>query len=895
MGGRREVAAYDGTEEKQLFSKLNFYHLRTVIMVVFLCLIANPAMALPTSRLIESFPVTSGAEFMTYQSQSGDGTAIVYALKIDLSSPYLMLNTMVGADGSLKSNQKVTDMALRSGAVAAVNGDFFQMQDSGRPIGLTYSNGSIITSPAMRSDMYGFAITGDKQPVIDIFTFSGSVKAPGGNSFPLSGINKPAYLISGGASSDINALHMYNSSWGGGSRGNVNGPDGAAEVVVAGNVVREIRVGQPPVEIPAGGYVLMGHGTAAAFLKDNFKTGAEVQIEYAVGPLNNIFAAVGGQAILVKDGVIPNYFTQEIKGRVARTAAGFTADGKTLYLACAEKSAKSQGMTQWEMAYFMQMLGVYRAVNLDGGGSTTMVARRTGEEQAELFNVPEKGALRAVPDAIGIFSTAPPGDFAGLVIHGPEKILVGLSASFQIKGYDEYYNPYRLDPGEVTWSVESGKGEVKDNQITFETGGELNIAAHRGGYEKSQTVKVYGDEDINKIVVEPASISIAPGGSAQIKVSVLCHDATVFDLKPGQFEMTAEAGTISGNTFVAPDTPTAGEIYVAFRGFSAAVPFVVAEQDQAVGRVRAGQPLTLNLGGYFSVTLPADALPDGTSIILEPLAELPGQLPAGCEKVSAVSFATDSESPDLSPAAEFIWKAGTNIVAEHAVYQWSGESWQPLEVKAGSGGKEYSAAMRNLGCLVLVRLPEKEFSDMGGHWAAGDVSVLASKGIVSGFPGDRFLPQEKVTRVQFATMLAKAMGWQPVDGEKIFTDHDVIPVWARGYVAVAVEKGAISGYKDGSFMPARNVTRSEMASMISRALSLADAGTDVISGFQDSVKIDKWALDPVARSVAAGLFRGDNHNMFNPAGFASRAESAAIVARSMEYSIYSNQIIPIKE
>ncbi len=879
-----------------MFSKFNLLRLRTVIMVVFLCLWAGPVMALPTSRLIETFPVTSGAELSTYQSQSGGGTAVVYVLKIDLSNPYIKLNTIVGNDGSLETNQKVTDMALRSGAVAAINGDFFQITDSGRPIGLTYSNGSIITSPAMRSDMYGFAITGDKHPLIDVFTFSGRVKAPGGNTFPLSGINKPAYLISGGASSDINSLQMYNSSWGRNSRGNVNGPDGAVEMVVSGNVVREIRSSMSPVGIPADGYVLMAHGTAAAFIKNNFKPGDDVQVEYAVGPLENIFAAVGGQAILVRDGAIPNYFTQEIKGRVSRTAVGFTADGKTLYLACAEKSNKSQGMTQWEMAYFIQSLGVDRAVNLDGGGSTTMVARRTGEERTELFNVPEKGAPRVVPDAIGIFSTAPPGDFAGLVIHGPDKILVGLPAVFNARGYDEYYNPYRLTPGDVSWLLKSGEGEINGSEIIFETGGVLDIAAKKGDYEKVQPVKVYGDDDINKIVVEPSSVRVAPGSSVQIKVTVLCKDGTVFALKPGQFEMTAEAGSVSGDMFVVPDKPTATKLNVVFRSFSVAVPVVVAEKDQAVGIVSAGQPLTLNLGGYFSVILPPDALPDGTTITAEPADKLPGQLPAGYEKVSAVLLTTNGGLSEMTSAAQLRWDAGDQgIAADYAIYRWDGGAWQSLAATAGNGGQVYNAAVQNLGTLVLVRHPRKEFSDMSGHWAASDVSMLASKGIVSGYPGNVFRPQEKVTRVQFVTMLAKAMGWQPVEGEKIFSDLDMIPVWARGYVNASVEKGVVSGYKDGRFMPSRNVTRSEMASMITRALSLSPAGVDVISNFKDSNKIDNWALDPVVRTVAAGLFKGDNRNMFNPADFASRAESAAIIARSMEYSAYRNQIVPSKE
>lgn len=857
--------------------------------VIFLCLWAAPAVALPTSQMVDSFTVTSGVEMQTHSSISGGGSALVYVLKIDLSNPYVKLNTMVGSNGTLDKNQRVTDMTVRSRAVAAVNGDFFQMNDSGRPIGLTYSDGNMITSPAMRSDMYGFAITTDNNPVIDVFSFSGRITAPGGNSFPLSGINKPAYLISGGSSSDANTLQMYNPAWGLNSRGNNSGLQGVVEMVVSGNVVREIRKDMPSIAIPGDGYVLRGHGPAASFLQENFHQGDQVGVEYTVGPLDNIYAAVGGQALLIKDGTIPNSFTQEIKGRVARTAAGFSSDGKTLYLACAEKSVKSQGMTQWEMAYFLLSLGVNRAVNLDGGGSTTMVARHTGEETVELINVPEKGSVRQVPNALGIYSTAPPGEFAGLLLRSPQKILVGLPANFYAKAYDQYFNPYKLAPGDVVWAIKNGEGQINGGEITFETGGLVTVTAKKGNIERSLTVDVFDENDIDRLAVEPGVIRTTPGSTVQIKVSVLCKDGTVFVLKPGQFQLAAGdgTGTVDGDSFKASDTPAAGQISVSFRTLTNPVPVVVAEKEQSVGRIQIGLPLSLKLGKYFSIDIKDGSLPDGSVVTVEPSDELPGAIPDGYQKIYCVKLSTDSASTELSQPADIRWYTDKD---KPSVFQWKDGKWQVLQ--AEEDGQVVSATVSSVETLLLAVQPDKSFSDMKGHWAAKDVSLLATKGIVSGFPGNVYLPQEKVTRVQFVTMLAKAMGWQPLADGKIFTDHDIIPSWATGYLSAAVQKGVVSGYKDGRFMPSKTVTRSEMASMISRALELPQAGTDVISGFKDWHKIDKWALDPVARTVASGLFRGDNKNMFNPAGFATRAESAAIIARAMEYTIYRNQIIP---
>lgn len=125
------------------------------------------------------------------------GGVLFYVLKADLTNPYLKINTLVGAGENLDKNARVADMAAGAGAVAAVNADFFQMAESGRPIGMTYKDGRLITSPPLRDDMPGWAVTGGGVPLIEVFSFSGKVTARSGARFPLSGINKPSYIQSG--------------------------------------------------------------------------------------------------------------------------------------------------------------------------------------------------------------------------------------------------------------------------------------------------------------------------------------------------------------------------------------------------------------------------------------------------------------------------------------------------------------------------------------------------------------------------------------------------------------------------------------------------------------------------------------------------------------------------
>ncbi len=84
-------------------------------------------------------------------------------------------------------------------------------------------------------------------------------------------------------------------------------------------------------------------------------------------------------------------------GRAPRTAAGITEDGRLLLVTVnGRQPGLSTGMTLEELAGLMLELGARDAVNLDGGGSTTMVIR------GRVFNFPSDGAERPVTGALVI-------------------------------------------------------------------------------------------------------------------------------------------------------------------------------------------------------------------------------------------------------------------------------------------------------------------------------------------------------------------------------------------------------------------------------------------------------------------------------------------------------------
>lgn len=126
--------------------------------------------------------------------------------------------------------------------------------------------------------------------------------------------------------------------------------------------------------------------------------------------------AVGGNRILVRDGaLVDNSGCGSFCNRHPRTAAGITEDGSTLILAVVDgRSSVSAGATLNELGALMVELGAWRALNLDGGGSTTMYIQGEGG----VVNTPSDGSERVVANHLAVCVVAPYGTLTGFVRAG---------------------------------------------------------------------------------------------------------------------------------------------------------------------------------------------------------------------------------------------------------------------------------------------------------------------------------------------------------------------------------------------------------------------------------------------------------------------------------------------
>jgi hypothetical protein len=180
----------------------------------------------------------------------------------------------------------------------------------------------------------------------------------------------------------------------------------------------------------------------------------------------------------------------------------------------------------------------------------------------------------------------------------------------------------------------------------------------------------------------------------------------------------------------------------------------------------------------------------------------------------------------------------------------------------------------------------KHFADVDRHWAKADIDYLVQKGIVTGMTDTEFKPEEKITRAQFAKLLIGAL-YKEIDKGEVLPFQDVAPgAWFHDYVATAVKADLMTGYSDSIFAPNENITREQMAVIVSRVLYMKskgseskDSGEEVINKFRDKTDIAPWAQKEIALAVSCGIVNGVSADTFVPKKSATRAEAAVMILR----------------
>lgn len=520
--------------------------------------------------------ITSGAVRRTYnfisQHNGAEQTAKVHVIAIDLANPYVSVNAMMGGSGgTLPGRSSVGSMVKETGAVAGVNADFFDMSSSEPvPFGAHIADGELAKTPRRLQGMYMFGITKERVPVIDRFTVEGAVTAASGAAFPLSGVNEASYRTEpDGAYSHANALYLYTDSWTAEERPNskVSGTTPTEVLVRNGIVVQIADMSTLPMQPPADGYILRAHGQAAQFVRDHLQPGTAVAVDYKLIAADSGLTyapedwqmMVGGHTILV-DGGVPASYSRNVSSLSpssdrARTAVGYSQDKKTVYLVTVERSGSSAGATLQEMQQILVLLGAWQGINLDGGGSTTMISRPLGDFETRLAHPTEDGGAgtyqRPVVNGIGVYTHAPQGALRGIAASGKQVLFIGEQTSYGLKAYDEYYNP--LDPAGISaqWTLDKPElGSLSGNVFLASRPGTGTLTVKAGKLAEQLPIEIIGEQQIVRLSIEASSSELTPGAVIRVPVSAELADGRKLSVPAGSvnWEFRGFQGAVQGDT-----------------------------------------------------------------------------------------------------------------------------------------------------------------------------------------------------------------------------------------------------------------------------------------------------------------------------------------------------------
>ena len=351
----------------------------------------TPATA-PTVPPLPLPPAYTGPAWATRHFLTARGPVDVFVLRVAADDPKWRVRTALAAD-TVHQRHSVAYICRQNAGGAAINGGFFAAQ--GPPVGLLVVDGEWICSPILNRTMLAASASG--QARMGRWDFQGRVNLGARGSLAVTDLNRNE--------SGLDDLTVYTARW----ANSLPGDSTRLRLCVSRQGVVVARDAQGgTVDLPDGGYILSARGVQADRLS-RVQVGESLHLELGTDPAwPDLWWAVEGGPRLLVNGQIQissgaECFRPDVcEGAASRSAAAITRSGDLMLVAVESPSgAGGSGVTLHELAEMLQKLGAWNAMNLDGGGSTTVV------QNGETINR-VRGGSRLVSNALVVVPKAQP-------------------------------------------------------------------------------------------------------------------------------------------------------------------------------------------------------------------------------------------------------------------------------------------------------------------------------------------------------------------------------------------------------------------------------------------------------------------------------------------------------
>ena len=393
---------------------------------------------------------------------------VICGVKVDTRVPGVHLGASVANDRTGSSKREIVSSAVeRRGAVAGINADFFPW--TADPLGMVAIDGRLISEPS--SGWASFGVTRDGKPLLGMAQMALTFHVDNGRMLKVDSIDRPA---------EQGVLNVYDRYYG----PSTGAREKAAEAVLTMDWAELLRTGSAEAaikevipearntRIPGDGIVMVAKGPRIREMLDAMQGQQTAHVKLVLRDEDGeswlgLYNCVGGAQWLVKNGTLygseakgTGVFDKEtfVQHRHPRTAVGVTKNGYIVLAILDGRQKTSRGASLKEMAQAMLDQGCVKAINLDGGGSSVLIARGL------VVNSPSDGQQRPVASQLLVFSD-------GAAKDPGEPLTVTPSATNVVAG-EKLLLRLSLPDGQpvkesqmssVLWGTRNGGGFVEQN------------------------------------------------------------------------------------------------------------------------------------------------------------------------------------------------------------------------------------------------------------------------------------------------------------------------------------------------------------------------------------------------------------------------------------------------
>lgn len=518
--------------------------------------------------------------------------------------------------------------------------------------------------------------------------------------------------------------------------------------------------------------------------------------------------------------------------RQPRTAVAIDATGQRVFLVTVDGRQKgySTGVSLKELGNYLISLGAKYAINLDGGGSTTMVARQFGTSTLSIANKPSDGSERAISTILQVVNTAPTGQAKAVIMNANSaNLAVGDTFKPSVKSaYDIYLNPITLTASQFTWEVEGGIGHMDGGTFVATAPGKGKLIGTSGNAKTTidvtvtdpykEPIIINGFNDIGHWKTESAKATsslktngtYAREGSSSLAIS---YDFT------GSETGTKAAYAVASPSIAIPGTPSQLGIWVYGNGEKNWLRALVEDGAGTKHTIDFTEQSKLNWTGWKYVT-----------------AKMPSDV-TGPFKLDRLYI--------VSPVSSE-WSKGT-------IY------------------------LDKLQSIYNTDYIESLYEDVAlSNWAYSAIETLNEKNLILGYPNGTYKPSQQITRAEAAVIITRYLN---LKATKTTAYDDVAKeFYAYSAIQAVAEAGIITGREVGKFSPNDSLTRAEMSTIIKRTFKLTGSTS---STFPD-VPSTHWAYDAIQTLLAKGYVSGYTNGTFLPNKQITRAEFASILSKAIQ-------------